>query len=75
MGEFDFKLFWHALTDDQKKDVALKSNTTVGYIKTHLICGRRIPSRKRMRLLHSACSAYQSDLTFDQLLLFFYNAQ
>ncbi|MFQ6256094.1 hypothetical protein ACLMPK_01090 [Yersinia enterocolitica] len=75
MTEFDFKLFWHALSDEQKEDIASKANTTVTYIRTHLICGRKVPSRERMRLLHSACAEYQNDLTLDQMVSFFYNAQ
>ncbi|WP_145548516.1 hypothetical protein [Yersinia massiliensis] len=74
MSSFDFKSFWHALTEEQKEDIASKARTTVTYIKTHLICGRKIPSRERMRLLHSACSEYQNDLTLEQLVSFFYNS-
>ncbi|CNL06817.1 Uncharacterised protein [Yersinia frederiksenii] len=75
MTGFDFKLFWHALSDGQKEDIASKAKTTVTYIKTHLICGRKVPSRERMRLLHSACADYQNDLTLDQLISFFYIAR
>ncbi|CFQ87801.1 MULTISPECIES: hypothetical protein [Yersinia] len=74
MNEFDFRLFWRELSEEQKEDIARKANTTVAYIKTHLVFARRIPSRERMKLLHSACSEYQSDLSLEQLLSFFYAA-
>lgn len=70
--EKDFKKFFQGLDESAQEKFALEANTTVGYIKTHLIYGRKIPKPKLFNRLVSACEKFNANITRSDLFDFFY---
>lgn len=74
MEPFDFKAFWQGLTLEEKKELAREAGTTVGYIRTHLVYRRRVPSRKLMIEMYKACVHKDPSITKENLVTYFYSA-
>lgn len=68
----DFKNYYQSLTPAQKLEFALEAGTSVHYITTHLVYGRKVPKPKLLNGLASACEKFNSGITKEMLLNFFY---
>lgn len=69
----DFKKFFQGLDNANQVQFALEAKTTVGYIKTHLIYGRKIPKPKLFNRLADCCEKFESGITRSDLFNFFYS--
>ncbi len=63
------KKYFTSLNDKEQGAYAKKAGTTVGYIKTHLIYGRKLP---RPGLMEGLAKASNGKISQRQLLNFFY---
>jgi hypothetical protein len=68
----DFKNYYQSLTADLKQEFATEAGTSVHYITTHLVYGRKIPKPKLLNGLAKACKKFKSGITKEMLLNFFY---
>jgi len=69
----EFKNYFQSLTNEQKQAFAQEAETSVHYITTHLVYGRKAPKNKLFNGLARACEKYNSGITREMLLNFFYN--
>lgn len=72
MSDFDFKQFWHGLSNENRLQVAKDAGTTPGYIKSHLIHKRKMPKRELMDSLHAACVAAGAEVSKEKFIGLFY---
>jgi hypothetical protein len=68
----DFKSFFQSLNENQRTEFASVAGTTVGYIKTHLVYGRKVPQRETFDGLIKALNQFKAGITRQDLLHFFY---
>lgn len=61
---FDFKSWFLSLDDAEREGFALRAQTSVGYIKTHVIHRRKMPRRRTIEALALASNGAfgESDL-------------
>lgn len=68
-----FKNYYQSLTPELKQQFATEAGTSVHYITTHLVYGRKIPKPKLMDGLAKACLKLNSGISKEMLLNFFYS--
>lgn len=71
----DFKNYYQSLTPVLKLEFALEAGTSVHYINTHLVYGRKIPKPKLINGLTRACEKYNAGISKEALLDFFYSSK
>jgi hypothetical protein len=71
-SKHNFKTFYQSLPKIQRVAFAKAAGTDPDYIKTHLVYARKIPQPKLMDGLVSALNEFESDITRQDLLNFFY---
>jgi hypothetical protein len=69
----DFKSFFQSLSETDRKAFAETAGTTVAYIRTHLVYGRKIPKKTTLNGLMAALGKFNSKITREELLNFFFH--
>lgn len=70
-----FKAFFLALSVEAQEAFAQSANTTVPYIRTHLVYGNRVPRPGLMDSLTKACAEHGLPITREALILSFYQRE
>lgn len=68
----NFKTFYQALGQEDRKRFAKIAGTSTAYIEVHLVTRRKIPKPALMAALATACGSFNSEITQEDLLSFFY---
>jgi hypothetical protein len=68
----NLRALYLALTETEQERFARLAGTTTGYIRAHLIYGRKVPRRALLDGLVTACAAMRWKLSRADLLAFFY---
>lgn len=67
------KEFYRSLAREKREAFARRAGTTTGYIEIHLLRDKKkIPQRKLMLGLAEACREFGSDISYGDLLAYFY---
>ena len=65
----DLKTYFYGLSPEEREAFARRAETTVGYLRCHLITRRKIPRPESMQKL---AAASQRQVSLDDLLTYFY---
>jgi hypothetical protein len=68
----DFEAYFMALDAEAREAFAARADTTVVYIRDHLLAGRRMPRRRMIDSLAEALEDRGAGITREELVLFFH---
>ncbi len=68
----DFEAYFMALDAHAREAFAARADTTVEYIRDHLLAGRRMPRRRLIESLAEALDDRGAHISTDELVLFFH---